>query len=70
MVNKMPRKRKVLSLEERVHVLKKIDEGKSCYAVSSELGIGKAQVQTIVKEREDILLSNGTRSKQKISVHI
>ena len=55
MVNKMSRKRKVVSLEERVHVLKKIDKEKSCRAVSSELGIGKTQVQTIVKKREDIL---------------
>ena len=52
---KMSRKRKVLSLEERVKVLKKIDEGKSCRAVSIELGVGKTQVQSIVKEREDIL---------------
>ena len=50
----MSRKRKVLSLEERVSVLKKVDEGKSCRAVSNELGVGKMQVQTIVKEREDI----------------
>ena len=53
--SKMSRKRKVLSLEERVNVLKKIDKGKSCPAVSSELGIRKTQIQTIVKEREDIL---------------
>ena len=36
-------------------MLKKVDEGKSCRAVSNELGVGKTQVQTIVKEREDIL---------------
>ena len=44
----------MLSLEERVDVLKKIDEGKSCRAVASEHGVGKTQVQTIVEERDDI----------------
>lgn len=51
----MSRKRKVLSLEERVNTLKKVDKGKSCRAVSSELDVWKTQIQTIVKEREDIL---------------
>lgn len=48
------RKRKVLNLDEKVNALKKTDEGRSCRAVSSELGIGITQVQTIVKEGEDI----------------
>ena len=63
----MSRKRKVLSLEERVSVLKKVDEGKSCRAVSNKLGVGKTQVQTIVKEREDILRrwESGKRSNKK-----
>ena len=65
--NAMSRKRKVLSLEERVSVLKKVEEGKSCRAVSNELGVGKTQVQTIVKEREDILRrwESGERSNKK-----
>ena len=29
----------------------RIDEGKSC-ALSSELGVGKTQIQAIVKERD------------------
>lgn len=45
------RERNVLTLEERVKVLKKVDEGKSCRAISSELGVGKTQVQ----ERDDIM---------------
>ena len=63
----MSRKRKVLSLEERVNVLKKIDEGKSCRAASTELGVGKTQVQTIVKERKDIMKrwESGERSSKK-----
>ena len=48
------KKRKVVTQEERINALKKIDEGKSCRAVSSELGVGKTQIQAIVKERDDI----------------
>ncbi len=33
-------------------VLKKIDEGKSYRAVSTEIGVEKTQIQTIVKFRE------------------
>ena len=44
-------KRKVLSLEERASMLKKVEEAKSCHAVSNELGVRKTQVQTIVRER-------------------
>ena len=36
----MSRKRKTLTLDERVAVLKKIDLGKSCHGVAQELGVG------------------------------
>ena len=48
------RKRKVLTLAERVAVLNKIDSGMSCRSVAEELGVGKTQIQNIVKEQEDI----------------
>ena len=32
----------------------RIDEGKSCSALSSELGVGKTQILAVVKERDDI----------------
>ena len=39
-----------MTLEEGINALKKIDEGKSyCRAVSSELGVGKTQIQAIVE---------------------
>ena len=49
------RKRKVLTLEERVFVLDKIEKGQFCHSVSEELGVGKTQIQNIVKDKEDIL---------------
>ena len=48
-------KRKVLDLEQRVAVLKKIDSGQSCRRIASELGVGKTQIQGIVCDREDIM---------------
>ena len=51
----MSRKRKVLTLEERVSVIQNADSGSSCRAIAAELGAGKTQVQTIVKDREDIM---------------
>jgi len=50
----MSRKRKILTLEDRVAVLTKIDSGKSCRGIAEELGVGKTQIQNIVKNREDI----------------
>ena len=49
------RKRKVLSLRERVVVLSKIDSGKFCRSVAGEIGFGKIQIQGIVRDEEDIL---------------
>ena len=37
------KKRKVLDLEQRVAVLKKIDGGQSCRKIASKLGVGKTQ---------------------------
>ena len=48
-------KRKVPTLEERVSVIRNADSGSSCRAIAAELGVGKTQVQTIVKDREDIM---------------
>ena len=48
---KMNRKREVLTLEERVSVIRNADSGSSCRAIAAELGVGKTQVQTIVKDR-------------------
>ena len=63
----MSRKRKVLNLEERVGVIRKFDKGSSCRAISSEIRVGKMQVQSIVRDREDILKrwESGERSNKK-----
>jgi hypothetical protein len=47
-------KRKVLSLEQRMEVIRKLESGKSCRAVAAEMGCGKTQIQAIAKDREQI----------------
>ena len=41
-----------MTVEDRINALKKIDKVKSRRAVSSKLGVGKTQIQVIVKERD------------------
>ena len=48
------RKRKVLTLAERVAVLNKIESGKFCRSVAEEIGVGKTQIQNIVKDKDNI----------------
>ena len=64
----MSRKRKVLTLEERVAVIRKIDCGKSCRSVAQETGVGKTQIHGIVKDKEAILKrwKDGERSDKQI----
>ena len=50
----MSRKHKILTLAERVAVLK-VDQGMSCCAIAIEVGVGKTEVQNIVKERDEIM---------------
>ena len=42
-----------LTLAERIAGLDKFESGKSCRSVTEEIGVGKIQVQNIVKDKED-----------------
>ena len=46
--------RKMLTLGERVAVLDKIESGKSCHSVAEEIGVGKAQIQNVMKDKDNI----------------
>lgn len=48
-------KRKCLTLEERVGVIRQLDQGVSCRAVALSLNCGKTQVTKIKAERQEIL---------------
>lgn len=48
-------KRKCLTLEERVKCLKLLESGKSTRTVASEIGVGRTQVQNVLKRKREIL---------------
>ena len=49
---KRGQKRKVLTLEQRVKVLKMADEGKSGRAIAAELQVGKTKFTRLLKTRK------------------
>ena len=51
----MASKRKCLTLEERVKCIKLLDSGKSSRVVAAELGVGRTQIQGILKRKREIL---------------
>ena len=61
------RKRKVLTLKERVSVVKEAEKGKFCRSIAEEIGVGKTQIQSIVKEKEEIMKrwESGSRGDAK-----
>lgn len=60
-------RRNILSLEQRVDVLKLLDQGTSCRSLAIMLGCGKSQIAAIKREREMILQewASGSRSDMK-----
>ena len=61
------RKRKILTLEQRLEVIKQLDSGKSCRKVAEDFGCGKTQIARCKTERVDILKEweSGSRSDLK-----
>lgn len=62
------RKRKILCLEERVKVLKLCERGESCRKVASDFGVGKTQIQAIMKNKDEIMKhwDGGVAGERKI----
>ncbi|XP_062503909.1 tigger transposable element-derived protein 6-like [Corticium candelabrum] len=50
----MSQKRKVLTLEDRIRVIEKVEQGKSCCCVAVDMDVGKTQVHSIVRDRKSI----------------
>ena len=61
------RKRKILTLEQRLEVIKQLDSGKYCRKVAEDFGCGKTQIARCKTERVDILKEweSGSRSDLK-----
>lgn len=53
--DKTQKTRVVLTLEERVKVIEKLDSGIPAYKIANELGVGKTQIQTIRLKKKEIL---------------
>lgn len=51
----MSTKRKCLTLEDRVKALKMMEAGKSCRSVADQMGVGKTQIQSILKRKRELL---------------
>ena len=64
----MASKRVILTLEQRVNVIKKLDAGRSCRAVAQETGCGKTQITRIKQDRHEIMRDwqSGGRATIKI----
>lgn len=51
-----PRKRKVLSLEDRIMVIRRSEkDGESSRKIANSLGVGKTQIQKIIRDRNSIM---------------
>lgn len=65
------RKRKVLSLTERMKVVERSEKGESCLSIAKSLGVGKTQIQTIMADKDSVKKrweagENGGRKTLKI----
>ena len=61
------KKRKVMTLDERVRVIKLSNQGDSARKIAASLGVGKTQVQTVIRNKEEILKEweSGVSGKRK-----
>ena len=51
----MATKRKVLTLDQRVEIIKLLDSGKPTYKVAGDFGVGKAQIQNLWNRTAEVL---------------
>ena len=48
------RKKTFLSVDQKIKVIKLSDGGRSARAIAADLGVGKTQIQAVLKNKEDI----------------
>ncbi len=61
------KKRKVMTLDERIRVIIRSNDGESARKIAASLGVGKIQVQSIIRNKDAITKEweSGTAGKQK-----
>ena len=62
-------KRKVLTLEERIDVIKKHKSGETAISIARTMGVGKTQIQGIVKDKQRLMESweSGDTASKKLN---
>ena len=55
MATSSSKKRRCLSLSERVDVIRKFEKGESARSIADRIGVGKTQIQSIIKDKEKIV---------------
>ena len=54
-LNSQKRKRKILTLGERIEVIKRSDSGETAISIAKSVNVGKTQIQGIVQDEASIL---------------
>lgn len=65
-------KRKCLSLEDRVKVVKLLDSGRSSRDIASDFGVGRTQIQNVAKRKRDIMdeYESGNPDSKRVKVSV
>jgi len=48
-------KRIVLTLEQKINAIKRLDQGTPAYKIASEMGVGKTQIQLLRKHKAELM---------------
>ena len=54
-LSEKPKSRKLLTLEDRIKVIERWESGASSRQVGNEFGYSRSQIQTIMKQKDEIL---------------
>jgi len=49
------KKRIVLTLEQKINAIKRLDQGTPAYKIASEMGVGKTQIQSLRKRKAELM---------------
>jgi len=49
------KKRIVLTLEQKINAIKRLDQGTPAYKIASEMGVGKTQIQLLRKRKAELM---------------
>ena len=62
-------KRKILTVDDRVVVLKRIDSGESCRSIAAAVNCGKTQISRIRNDRAAIMKDAASKLHELVEAH-